>query len=73
MVKVSVEVQSGTARFRVTVQAQSVRRALNLVGGRYPEDEVRVEFPIEAEGFFVQKPAGSARIVGPEQAHQEAA
>jgi len=32
-----------------------------------------VAFPIEAEGFFVQEPAGSARIIGPEQAHQEAA
>jgi len=32
-----------------------------------------VAFPIEAEDFFVQEPTGLARIVGPEQAHQEAA
>jgi hypothetical protein len=36
MVKVSVEVKSGTARFRVGVQAPSIRTALSVVGGRYP-------------------------------------
>lgn len=35
MVKVSVKVRSGTARFRVGVTAQSVRRALRLAGGRH--------------------------------------
>ena len=73
MVKVSVEVRSGTARFRVGVQALSIRRALSLVGGRYPQGEVRVAFPIEPEGFFVGEPAASAGIVGPERIHQEAA
>lgn len=73
MVKVSVEVRSGTARFRVGVQAQSIRRALSLLGGRYPQGEVRVAFPIEPEGFFVQEPSALGRIVGTEQAHQEAA
>jgi hypothetical protein len=73
MVKVSVEVRSGTTRFRVGVQAQSVRRALGLVGRRYPLGEVRMEFPIEPEGFFVQEPSVLARIVGSEQDHQEAA
>ena len=33
-VKFSVEVRSGAARFRVGVQAQSIREALRLVGGR---------------------------------------
>jgi hypothetical protein len=45
MVKVSVEVRSGTARFRVGVQAQSIRRALSLVGRSYPQGEVKMEFP----------------------------
>lgn len=71
MVKVSVEVKSGTARFRVGVQAPSIKKALRLVGGRYPHREVRVVFPIEHEGFFSMKP--SAGIVGLEQAHTKAA
>jgi hypothetical protein len=64
MVKVSVEVRSGTASFRVGVQAQSIRRALSVVGKRYPHSEVKVSFPIEPEGFFVEVlGAGSAELV----------
>jgi hypothetical protein len=73
MVRVSVEVCSGTARFRVGVQAQDIRSALSLVGGRYPQGEVRVAFPIEPEGFFVQGPSVLAGIVGTEHTLQEAA
>jgi hypothetical protein len=57
MVKVSVELRSGTARFRVSVQARSIRQALGLVAARYPQGEVGVVFPIEPEGFFVDGPA----------------
>jgi len=73
MVKVSVEVRSGTARFRVGIRASSIRKALSMVGGRYPGGEVRVAFPIESEGFFVREPSALAGIVGSEQDHQEAA
>ena len=69
MVKVSVEVRSGSARFRVAVQAQSIRRALNLVAGRYPGGTCRVKFPIEPEGFFVEGPAARAEMVKPD--HQK--
>lgn len=58
MVKVSVEVRSGTARFRVGVQAGSIRKALGLVGARYPRGEVGVVFPMDPEDFFVD---GSAK------------
>jgi hypothetical protein len=54
-VKFSVEVRSGSARFRVGVQAQSIREALRLVGGRYPRGVVGVAFPIEPKGFFVHE------------------
>jgi hypothetical protein len=57
IVKLSVEVRSGTARFRVGVQAESIRRALCVVGARYPASEVAVVFPIEPEGFFLKGPA----------------
>ena len=55
MVRVSVEVRSGTARFRVGVQTPSIRKALSVVGGRYPHGVVEVAFPIEPEGFFVRE------------------
>jgi hypothetical protein len=61
-VKFSVEVRSGTARFRVGVQAQNIREALRLVGGRYPRGVVRVAFPTQQESYFV-----------PERIHQVAA
>ena len=55
MVKVSVEVRSGTARFRVAVQAESAERALSLVAGRYPARACRVEPPIEAQELFAAR------------------
>jgi hypothetical protein len=61
-VKFSVEVRSGSARFRVGVQARSIGKGLRLVGGRYPRGVVEVTFPIEPEGFFVHQ-----------QTHKEAA
>jgi hypothetical protein len=73
LVMVSVEVRSGTARFRVGVQAQSIKRALSMVGGRYQQREVRVVFPIEPEGFFVQEPSALAGIVSSEQIYTQAA
>ena len=63
IVKVTIEVRSGGARFRVAVQARSIRRAVSLVGARYQDAEVRVKFPIEPEGFFVEVPAARAELV----------
>ena len=73
MVKVSVEVRSGAARFRVGVRAPSIREALSLVGASYPRREVRVAFPIEPETFFVQESPALAGIAGAEHTHQQAA
>jgi len=73
MVKVSVEVRSGTASFRVGVQARSLHEALSSVGGRYPRGEVRVVSPMEPEGFFARQPSVLTGMVGTEQALQEAA
>jgi hypothetical protein len=73
MVKVSVEVRSGTARFRVGVQARSLHEALSSVGGRYSRGEVRVVSPIEPESFFARQPSLLEGMVGTEQALQEAA
>ena len=73
MVKLSVEVTSGAARFTVGEQAPSIREALSLVGGKYPHREVRVAFPIEPERFFVKELPVLAGIVGTEHTHQQAA
>jgi hypothetical protein len=63
MVKVSIEVRNGAAHFDVTVRAESIRRAVSIVGGRYPGGDVRVRFPIEPEGFFVEDSVTPAGIV----------
>lgn len=52
MVKVSIEVRKGAARFKVAVQAESIQRAMSLIEGRFPGGDCRVKFPIDPEGFF---------------------
>jgi hypothetical protein len=64
MVRLSVEVRSGTARFRVGVQAESIRKALSVVQGRYSRGVVRVASPAEPESFLVNGPSGLERISG---------
>ena len=56
MVRVSIEVRSGAARFRVGIRASSIRRALSLAEGLYASSDVRVIFPIDPEGFFIEDP-----------------
>jgi hypothetical protein len=53
MIKVSVEVREGAARFRVGVRADSIDRAVSIMKGRNPDRDVRVVFPIDPDGFFV--------------------
>ena len=61
MVRISVEVSSGAARFRVSVQAQSIERALEIVERQNPGKDCKVRFPIDAEPFFLEED-GVARI-----------
>ena len=49
MVKVSIEVRDGAARFNVAVRAESVQRAVSIVRERYLGRSVRVKFPIDLE------------------------
>jgi hypothetical protein len=53
MVRISVHVSSGTAHFRVMVQAESIERALEIARRQNPASECRVSFPIDPESFFV--------------------
>ena len=55
MVRISVAVSSGAARFRVSVQAQSIERAMEIVQRQNPGKDCEVRFPIDAESFFVQE------------------
>ena len=57
MVKVSIEVHDGTARFAVAVLAKSIQQALSIVAARYPSSAARVKYPIDPESFFVEDSA----------------
>jgi hypothetical protein len=54
MVKVSIEVHDGTARFAVAIKAHSIQQALNIVAAQYPSSAARVRFPIDPESFFAE-------------------
>jgi hypothetical protein len=57
MVKVSIEVHDGTARFAVAVLAKSIQQALSIVAARYPSSATKVKFPIAPESLFVEDSA----------------
>lgn len=46
MVKVSIEVCSGAARFDVGVQAESIQRAVSFLEERYSKANVRVKLVV---------------------------
>jgi hypothetical protein len=64
MIRVSVEVSGGTDCFRTAVWAESIERALSLVGLHYPGFDARVLFPIEPDDFFAR--GSVAEMVLPE-------
>ncbi len=63
MVRITVEVGRGAIRYRVAVQADSIRRALEIVEGMNPGRELKVTFPIDPESFFAEEPAAGARQI----------
>ena len=60
MVRVSIRIREGASFFDVSVQAQSIRRAVEIAADRYPNADVRVRFPIDGGAFFVEEPATRA-------------
>lgn len=70
MIRISVEVGRGAARYRVAVQAESIQRALELVERMEPGSEFKVAFPIDPETFFVKDPAAK---IGPVEREKLAA
>ena len=63
MIRISVQLTRGAARYRVAVQAESIERALQIVERQNPGCEAEVAFPIEPEAFFVSDTA--AATTGP--------
>jgi len=57
MVRVSIRIREGASRFDVSVQAQSIPRAVEIAADRYPDADVRVSSPIDGGAFFVEEPA----------------
>jgi hypothetical protein len=53
MIKISIEVKSGAARFKVATQAESIEEALEMAKRYNSGKECKVVFPIDPEGFFV--------------------
>ena len=53
MVRITVQVRSGAARFSVAVQAESIERGLGIVKGRDPGRNCEVTFPLDPETSFV--------------------
>ena len=59
MTRISVHVSSGTARFSVAIQAESIERALEIVARQNPGKECEVAYPIDPETFFVDDSVGA--------------
>jgi hypothetical protein len=64
MIRISIEVRSGTARFKVALVAESIEGALEMARRYNPAKECKVEFPIDPEGFFVEHDLGRDGAVG---------
>jgi hypothetical protein len=73
MIRVVIEVFKGATSSRVVAQAKSLREAVSIAAAVYPNAEVRVRFPIDAEAFFVKDPATQAGIASLERAEGMAA
>jgi hypothetical protein len=63
MIKVSVEIRSGTTCVEAAVLAESIVQALNLTNTHYPGCETKLLFPIDSEVFFVKNSAPSGMVL----------
>ena len=54
MIKISIEVESSAARFKVALLAESIEKALEMAKRYNPGKECKVVFPIDPESFFVR-------------------
>jgi hypothetical protein len=68
VIRISVEVGQGAARYRVAAQAESIERALEIVERQNSDCEAKVAFPIAPEVFFVWDTPATTVPVNQEQA-----
>jgi hypothetical protein len=61
VIRVAVEIGEHAVVRRVRITAESIERALSMVGKDRPEREVRLVFPIEAERFFAGNESGKQK------------
>ena len=61
MIRISVQVSSGTTRFGVAIQAESIEQALEIAARQNPGKECEVTFPIDPESFFVEDSVATFR------------
>jgi hypothetical protein len=54
MMKITVEVRSSAARFKVALLAESIEEALEMAKRYNPGKECKVVFPIDPQSFFVR-------------------
>jgi hypothetical protein len=64
MIKISIEIKSGSARFKVASQAESIEEALEIAKRYNSGKECKVVFPIDPEGFFLGDDLGRSGMVG---------
>lgn len=55
MIKVTVRIGEGEASATEAISAPSIRQAMVIAQARYPEEEVRVAYPIDGEAFFCRE------------------
>jgi hypothetical protein len=63
MVRISIQVSSGAARFKVMVQAESIERALEVAKRHNPGKECRVTFPLDPDTFFAGDPVAKIEAI----------
>lgn len=55
MRRISVEVSSSTARFRISIQAKTIERALEIARRQNSGKEYKVVFPINPQVYSVRE------------------
>ena len=64
MRRISVEVSSGTARFRISIQAKTIERALEIAHRQNSGKQYKVIFPMNSQAFYVREKS-AARVGAP--------
>jgi hypothetical protein len=64
VIRISFEVAQGAARYRAAVRAQSIERALEIMGKQDPVREAEVALPIDHESSSVRGAITTAGATG---------